>query len=324
MSFFSVLGNWVSGSFDTQGGGRPDAFQTILEHSADVICHIENERFVHISLSAERLLGWDPGALIGTNPLEGVCAEDRPTIQEVISHLFSGEKNIAIAQCRVVCGDGSLRWCETTTRLELTDSGSHRAVIIIRDISDRKRLEEELAAQALQDGLTGLANRRAFDQALDREWKRTLRDGGEIALLLLDVDYFKQFNDTYGHQAGDDSLRAVAACVRTHCRRPGDLACRYGGEEIAVILGASGTEGALAIADAIRSSVEALAIPHETSVCANKLTVSVGVATALAREGGSIRMPEGLLQAADHALYKAKAAGRNRVVQSVLIAPLGS
>jgi diguanylate cyclase (GGDEF)-like protein len=145
-----------------------------------------------------------------------------------------------------------------------------------------------------------------------------------MALLLLDVDYFKQFNDTYGHQAGDDCLRAIAACAKEQCRRPGDVACRYGGEELAVILGESGADAALARAEAIRSSIEALNILHERSACSSSVTVSIGVAAAFARAGGSVRMPESLLQAADHALYKAKNEGRNCVRSSILIAPSGA
>jgi diguanylate cyclase (GGDEF)-like protein len=169
--------------------------------------------------------------------------------------------------------------------------------------------------------LTGLANRRSFDEVLERSWRQTLRQGSEMALLLLDIDYFKQFNDTYGHQAGDDCLRTVAACVSRFARRPNDLACRYGGEEFAVILGNAGPIAALVVAEEIRSAVAALGVPHEASPTSEHLTVSIGVATAVARIRGSVRMPESLLQSADHALYKAKTRGRDRVEKAVLFAP---
>src|SRR5690606_25669978 len=148
-----------------------------------------------------------------------------------------------------------------------------------------------------------------------------LRESGELALLLLDIDHFKQFNDSYGHQAGDDCLRTVASCVSGFARRPNELASRYGGEEFAIILGGTGPAAAVGIAEEIRFAVTALGLPHESSSGLGNVTVSIGVATAVARIGGSMRMPESLLQAADHALYKAKSGGRNRVEQSVLFAP---
>src|SRR5690606_12188356 len=117
------------------------------------------------------------------------------------------------------------------------------------------------------------------DEAIERAWRRTLRDGSEMALLLLDLDHFKQVNDSFGHQAGDDCLRAVATCVGRFARRPNDLACRYGGEEFALILGDAGPEVATAIAEELRSAIAALGLPREAGSHASTLTVSIGVAT---------------------------------------------
>ena len=192
---------------------------------------------------------------------------------------------------------------------------------MLRDITTRKQLEEELAKLALQDALTGLANRRSFDQALEREWDRTVREEGQMALLLIDIDQFKLFNDEYGHQAGDDCLRSVATCIRSQLSRSTDTAFRYGGEEMAVVLGGTGREGAMEVALRLRQAVIALSIPHARSSAARHVTISIGVATAVSRDGGSMRMPEGLLQAADHALYRAKAEGRNQVSEALLFAP---
>ena len=203
----------------------------------------------------------------------------------------------------------------------------------MRDITDRKALEEQLSLLALTDDLTGLANRRAFDQALEREWHRTLREGSQISLLLLDIDHFKQFNDRYGQQFGDDCLRAVASGV-AGAVRVSDIAARYGGEELCVVLPACDTIGASEIAERIRCSVESLRLVQEGTgkegkgessadgglQSAASVTVSIGVATALARHGGTMRMPESLLMAADNALYKAKEAGRNRLSTTLLMA----
>jgi diguanylate cyclase (GGDEF)-like protein/PAS domain S-box-containing protein len=306
----------------TADGGLSDAsFRSMVEQGTDVICHIVDRSFTYVSPSAQGVFGWDIKQMIGIDAFSPIFPPDIPMIKDVFAQILLSEDKLSRHQVRVVCGDGSIRWVETSVNFELGKDDKPRTVLVVRDISDRKQLEEELAALALQDGLTGLANRRSFDQMLDQSWRETLREGGEMALLLLDIDYFKQFNDSQGHQAGDDCLRTVAQCVSQYARRPSDMACRYGGEEFAVILGKTEPAAAIHIAEEIRSSIAALGVPHETSMCSRYLTVSVGVATAVARLGGSIRMPESLLQAADHALYKAKEGGRNRVETSILIAP---
>lgn len=261
--------------------------------------------------------------MIGTKGLDLIYEPDLPILDEVLARRTSGEESGSIRhQLRVICGDGSLKWSETSAHSECASTGEMRTALIIRDISDRKHLEQELETLAMKDGLTGLANRRSFDEALERSWRQTLRQGGAMALLMLDLDNFKQFNDLYGHQAGDDCLRTVARTLGDFARRPADLACRYGGEEFALILGDTEPSDAMEISERVRLAIAALGLPHPASTGPGYVTVTIGVATALARIGGSIRMPESLLQAADHALYKAKAAGRNRVEMSVLIAPV--
>ena len=166
-----------------------------------------------------------------------------------------------------------------------------------------------LSAQATTDGLTGIANRRAFDARLDSEWRRALRARTSIAVLTMDVDHFKGFNDRYGHPRGDEALRAVASCLRDVARRPSDLAARTGGEEFSVVLPDTDLAGALRVAEQIRSTVEALDLHHEGSAT-GRLTLSIGVAVARPIGGD---LCQDLLQAADAALYAAKRAGRNQV-----------
>lgn len=278
--------------------------------------------FTYVSPSAREIFGWNPDAMIGTDGLHLIYEPDLPILQDVLARTSAGELGFIRHQVRTICGDGGLRWAETSAHTELDKAGKTQSILVIRDISDRKRVELELEELARKDGLTGLANRRSFDEMLELTWRQTLREGSEMALLLIDIDHFKQFNDGYGHQAGDDCLRTVAAVVGEFARRPNDLACRYGGEEFAIIMGGVGSNGAVRIAEEIRSAVADLGVPHEAG-SRGILTISIGVATAMARIGGSIRMPESLLQAADHALYKAKAGGRNCVERSVLIAPSG-
>lgn len=169
---------------------------------------------------------------------------------------------------------------------------------------------DQLALRAETDGLTGLANRRRFDDVLNAEFLRFRRSGAPLTLILLDVDFFKQFNDTYGHLAGDECLRGVAGVFQDVFLRPSDLAARYGGEEFAGILPETGHDGAIAVAEAIRARVEALAITHAASAAGDCVTVSVGVVTVSDR---SLETPLELVAAADRQLYRAKSEGRNRV-----------
>jgi diguanylate cyclase (GGDEF)-like protein len=161
------------------------------------------------------------------------------------------------------------------------------------------------------DGLTQVANRRCFDSTLMKEWRRATREQQPLALIMLDIDYFKGFNDTYGHQAGDECLRAVAQVMQVALRRPADLAARYGGEEFAVILPNTPQSGAITVAQAIQANVRALAIAHGPSPVSDYVTLSLGIAVAIPKPHQS---PEQLLQQADQALYTAKETGRDRYV----------
>jgi diguanylate cyclase (GGDEF)-like protein len=181
----------------------------------------------------------------------------------------------------------------------------------VRNHLELKRYRDFLEDLSLVDGLTGIGNRRRFDEFLLREWRRSRRARTPLALVLLDVDYFKAFNDCYGHAAGDDCLREVAATLAMLVRRPGDLCARYGGEEFAAILPQTDLAGARILAERIREAVLALDIPHEGSAVSPNLTVSIGIA---ASDPASMEEPEALLREADRRLYEAKTAGRNRVV----------
>lgn len=178
-----------------------------------------------------------------------------------------------------------------------------------------KQLTDALRRSAMLDGLTGLHNRGSFDQQLSREWQRSLRNGDPLALVLLDVDHFKRFNDHYGHPAGDACLRAVATAVAGLARRPGDMAARVGGEEFAVLLPSTTVDGAREVAEAIRQAIAELAIPHAASLTAAHVTASLGVAGCVPHPSPRDGAEQALLQAADDALYAAKSAGRDCVAQ---------
>lgn len=180
-------------------------------------------------------------------------------------------------------------------------------------VSQQQLLETNLVLQRLMnsDGLTGLSNRRHFDEYLEMEWRRAMRDKSQLSLLMVDVDYFKAYNDTFGHLDGDESLRKVAQAIRQSSSRATDLAARYGGEEFALVLPGTSPGGARLVAEKLRQMVLGLAIPHTTPEPGSSITVSVGVATCSPEQGSDCRV---LISAADKGLYMAKHAGRNRVV----------
>jgi diguanylate cyclase (GGDEF)-like protein len=194
------------------------------------------------------------------------------------------------------------------------EAGNLIAVVeTLRDMTDQKRAETALKTLATKDGLTGLANRRSFDQALQTEWLRAQRVRRPLALLFADVDHFKLFNDRHGHQSGDECLRAVAAIADANAFRPTDLAARYGGEEFALILPETDCIGACDVAERLRKSVMDLKIAHGAPKAGAHVTLSVGVATIIP---GADMEPEFLLAQADQALYAAKRLGRNRVTSA--------
>lgn len=172
-----------------------------------------------------------------------------------------------------------------------------------------------LRQMAFVDGLTGVANRRCFDERLGTEWRRAARYARPLALLMLDVDHFKRFNDRYGHQVGDDCLRHVASAIRGGLLRPGDLVSRYGGEEFACILPETDLDGALTVAMGIEQRVRGLQIEHADSDASNVMTLSVGVAVSIPEPDGD---PLKLLALADVQLYRAKDSGRGRSCGAVL------
>jgi diguanylate cyclase (GGDEF)-like protein/PAS domain S-box-containing protein len=274
----------------------------------------------YVSPSALNILGYRPEEIIGHGPGEFVHPDDLElVVRDSQLHLAGANTSDALTH-RMLRKDGGTIWVECRNR-PMTDPATGQPagfVLIMRDITEQKRLQDELARMALSDGLTGLANRRAFDE---REWARTLREATQMSLLLIDVDRFKSFNDQYGHQVGDDCIRAVAAAIASALHRPADLAARYGGDEFAIILPTTDSSGAVAIAKQVVENVAKLKLPHEGNPEGGGfVSASIGAATALCRVGGTIEMPQSLLAAADNALYKAKEAGRNGVATALLLA----
>ncbi|HYQ95133.1 MAG TPA: diguanylate cyclase [Burkholderiales bacterium] len=192
--------------------------------------------------------------------------------------------------------------------LQRLESMRSKQLEMSRDLASANRELEKLSRQ---DGLTGIANRRYFDSYLVTELRRGARERQSLSLILSDVDHFKAFNDCYGHQAGDDCLRRVAAALSSAGRRPADLAARYGGEEFAIVLPGTVLEGAVDVAQAVSRVIEGLAIPHARSAVSPKVTLSQGIVALTPEKETS---SEDMIKRADQALYLAKQQGRNRYV----------
>lgn len=185
----------------------------------------------------------------------------------------------------------------------------------VRTHLELKETRDLLERLALVDALTGIPNRRRFDDRLDHEWRQAARKGHCLSLAIIDVDDFKRYNDRYGHARGDECLRVVASTLADLARRPGDLAARYGGEEFAVVLPETGMEGMRNFLEALLAGLWDEAMVHEGSTCSDRVTVSGGAVSVVpSRNEG----PEAMLEEADRLLYRAKAAGRNRCIQSDL------
>jgi diguanylate cyclase (GGDEF)-like protein/PAS domain S-box-containing protein len=287
------------------------AYQLLAENSTDVIIRTSSDsKRIFVSPSIRDLTGYAPEELL-SGPHGGLIhPDDRATW----AASFSGAKSgVTQAAYRMACKDGSYVWVEATRR-ELPDSGY---IASIRDISARKAAEDQLAEATLQleilarqDGLTGLANRRHFDEAFGLAIRLAIRNSTPLSLILIDVDSFKAFNDYYGHHAGDNCLKRVAAALMDTSHRPTDLCARYGGEEFVLLLPDTPEAGALVIAERARCAVRSLKIEHLPTP-QKIVTISLGVASVV-RANGQDNAGD-LVKAADSALYTSKMNGRDRV-----------
>ncbi len=218
-----------------------------------------------------------------------------------------------------------LKKLELRRQMELRSDGIQNAIFKLeREVENRRLVEKELVASekklieknevlkrlSIHDGLTDVYNRRYFHQHFDREWKRVIRDKKSISLIMIDIDFFKLFNDTYGHLAGDDCLKQVAKTLNSLVNRPADLFARYGGEEFVAVLPGTDKEGSLLLAEEMRMAVEELKIKHTSSDISEYVTISLGIGTIFPDIKSS---SNALIDLADKVLYKVKQSGRNKV-----------
>jgi diguanylate cyclase (GGDEF)-like protein/PAS domain S-box-containing protein len=290
----------------------------VTENSRDaiILADFDGNR-TYVSAAAFTMFGWNQQELSHLKSLDLLHTEDRAKVEAGLRELRSGTDG-AIVEARVRRQSGGYVWAEANLRVVRDPrSGKPTGLLnIVRDITDRKRAEQQLQeayraveALAVTDPLTGLANRRQFDQRLTAEWRRSLRDRKPLSLLLLDVDLFKAYNDTYGHVRGDSCLKQIAEAAQDVVTRPGDIVARFGGEEFTIILPNTDNDGASKVADAVCDAVRNRNLLHSASPF-ERITISVGCATILPSLG---RSSIDLVELADKALYQAKRNGRNQV-----------
>lgn len=296
---------------------RERGYRLLAENIEDVVSRFDlNGKRLYISPSIEKLLGWPAAEIIRQSAFATIHPGHREILKKVIEGL--GPAN-PTATCEYLTRrkDDTYVWVETQMNYVVDpQEPSPEIVAVVRDISKRKAAEEQLMAAnerlkglSETDPLTGIANRRKFDDMLDREFKRCQRSKSHLSLLFIDIDKFKSFNDTYGHGAGDDCIRQVAGVLAANLKRPGDLVARYGGEEFAVLLPETNASNAESVAEALRQAVADLALPHQGSDhgC---VTISIGLAGTRCDSRTSA---VSILAAADDGLYVAKEQGRNQV-----------
>jgi len=291
----------------------------VVDNSRDAIVlgDLDGTR-TYVSPGIRAMTGWEPRELVGRVFREVIHPADVAEVEMAMRALRAGSDGGTL-EYRARKRDGEYFWVEGSLRV-FRDPASGRPIgflNLVRDISERKRAEEHLqsAYRAMEslvvvDALTGISNRRRFDEALATEWRRALRENDKLSLLLIDADHFKRYNDTYGHVRGDSCLKQIADAALDVVLRPGDLVARYGGEEFAVVLPGTDEIGAKAVAEDICQAVRNRRLPHEGNA-PGIVTVSVGCATVVPMRG---KTPQDLIESADQALYRAKGRGRNRVV----------
>ncbi|WP_375739020.1 GGDEF domain-containing protein [Pseudomonas boanensis] len=295
-------------------------YKTLLESTKAIPWKIDwkTMTFTYIGPQIETLLGWSRSSWVSVNDwAERMHPEDREKVVAFcVAQSQAGTDHEA--DYRALTAAGDYVWIRDVVHVIRHPDGEVEALIgFMFDISERKKAEEELIRLQKQleeysykDGLTGVANRRMFDSVLDVEWANARRTHQPLSLILLDIDYFKQYNDHYGHIQGDDCLKSVGQLLTAAASRPRDLIGRFGGEEFVLILPETDGAAARQVAEHCRKLIHEQCIPHSNSDVASLLTISLGVGTIIPQQHDQ---PLAFIEAVDKLLYRAKQTGRNRV-----------
>ncbi len=296
----------------------PDVYRTLLESTKAIPWRIDwaTMRFTYIGPQIEALLGWSPSSWMTVNDwAERMHPEDRQkTVDFCVSQSQQGVDHEA--DYRALTRDGDYVWIRDVVHVARRADGSVEALIgFMFDITARKQAEDkilqlqrELEVLSYRDSLTGVANRRMFDTLYPVEWAKARATGEPLSLVVIDIDYFKQYNDHYGHVQGDECLRRVAQALDAGASRSRDLCARFGGEEFVLLLPATDAEAARGVAERCRKLLKYEALPHARSGIGRTVTVSMGTGTIVP---GSDDAPDIFLARIDHRLYQAKSAGRD-------------
>jgi len=295
-------------------------YRTLLESTRAIPWKIDWETltFAYIGPQIEELLGWPQDSWKGIDDwAERMHPEDRDRVVDFcVSQSKAGTDHEADYRARTKAGD--YVWIRDVVHVVRDEDGVVDSLVgFMFDISERKKneqeliaLHKELEALSLQDGLTGVPNRRMFDSILQVEWANARRSLSPMSMIMLDIDHFKQYNDHYGHLQGDDCLKTIARLLNDTAIRGGDLLARFGGEEFIIMLPNTDEEAARAVAERCRTLIREQQIPHQQSRVGPFVTASLGVATMIPTDNHE---PNGLIAAADAQLYQAKRNGRDRV-----------
>ena len=298
-----------------------DVYRTLLESTRAIPWKIDwpTATFAYVGPQIEQLLGWKPESWMTVNDwADRMHPDDRAWVVEFcVSQSQKGVDHEA--DYRALSASGEYVWIRDVVHVVRNAAGEPQALIgFMFDISERKKTEEKLLVMQKQledysfrDGLTGVSNRRKFDAVLDEEWTLARRNTQPLSLILIDIDFFKQYNDEYGHVQGDECLTRVGQALGTVINRPRDLLARYGGEEFVLVLPATDEAAAHRISERVRQALFKAQIPHAASSVGQLLTVSQGVGTIIPSSTDTLMQ---FIDAVDRRLYRAKQSGRDRSV----------
>ncbi|WP_296895502.1 GGDEF domain-containing protein [Thiobacillus sp.] len=297
-------------------------YKTLLESTKAIPWKIDWQtmRFAYIGPQIESLLGWSPASWVS---VEDWATRIHPEDRERVVNFCVAQSKAGTdheADYRALTQDGDHVWIRDVVHVVRNDAGEVDALVgFMFDISERKKTEEqlvilqkELEALSFKDGLTGVANRRMFDSILEVEWAHARRNNQPLSVIMLDIDYFKQYNDCYGHIEGDACLKRVAQTLNSAATRARDLFARFGGEEFVLVLPGTDEGSAAKIAERCRSLIFKEQIPHAQSPVSQILTVSLGVGTIIPSHQDD---PLAFVETVDKRLYQAKQHGRNCIVK---------
>ncbi|HUW54771.1 MAG TPA: sensor domain-containing diguanylate cyclase [Rhodanobacter sp.] len=295
-------------------------YKTLLESTKAIPWKIDwsTMQFAYVGPQIEELLGWEQGSWL---TVEDWATRMHPDDRDYVVNFCVSQSKAGMdheADYRALTKDGGYVWIRDVVHVVRKENGEVDSLIgFMFDISERKKTEEELIRLqvelerlSLTDGLTGISNRRMFDQRLETEWHDAKRSRKPLSLIILDIDYFKQYNDCYGHVGGDECLRSLAGVLKTVARRPRDVVARFGGEEFTLLLPETDETMARKLARECAEGITRLRIPHEKSSISPFVTASIGVETTVP-DGETT--PRDLVEEVDRMLYAAKHNGRNRI-----------